>query len=204
MSAAAAGRIFGYVLIGLGLLQFAAGLTLGGLWLVFLGWFLLSAAAAESTQSVLHTQLHGIPVSVAMTANPIVAPADISLDDLLDQWLYRQRCSTFPLADPGGTVVGMATLGRIKRVPSEQRHRLRALDVATPVDEVVVCDANDPLEAVISRLNASPDQRALVYSGGRLVGIISPSDIARVFDRLQLSRPTDQLPRRRTHEQLRG
>ncbi len=38
------GRVIGYLLIGLGLLQGYAGAWIGGLWLVFIGWFLKNAA----------------------------------------------------------------------------------------------------------------------------------------------------------------
>jgi Zn-dependent protease len=37
VSASRAGRVFGFLLIGLGLVQFAVGAFLGGLWMVFLG-----------------------------------------------------------------------------------------------------------------------------------------------------------------------
>jgi hypothetical protein len=37
---------------------------------------------------------------------------------------------------------------------------------------------------LIPRLSACADQRALVFSKGNLVGIVSPSDITRMLDRL--------------------
>ena len=45
VSATRAGMTFGYVLIAVGVLVFLAGGGIGGLWFVFLGWFLLSAGA---------------------------------------------------------------------------------------------------------------------------------------------------------------
>lgn len=48
-----AGRAFGFLLVGLGLLDVFAGVGVGGLWFVFLGWFLLVAARTEHSSTVL-------------------------------------------------------------------------------------------------------------------------------------------------------
>jgi Zn-dependent protease len=42
-SAASAGRAVAMGLVALGVVDFAAGAVLGGMWLVFLGWFLLAS-----------------------------------------------------------------------------------------------------------------------------------------------------------------
>jgi hypothetical protein len=41
---------------------------------------------------------------------------------------------------------------------------------------------------VLPRLNACSDGRALVFSDGHLVGIVSPADISRALERLGRSR----------------
>lgn len=50
VSAARGGRILAYALIALGLLQFLAGWSVGGVWMVFIGWFVLVAARTEESQ----------------------------------------------------------------------------------------------------------------------------------------------------------
>ncbi len=52
-TAAQAGRAFGLLLVGIGLLDVFAGVGVGGLWFVFLGWFLLVAARTEHASTVL-------------------------------------------------------------------------------------------------------------------------------------------------------
>ncbi len=185
-TAATAGRVFGYVLIGLGLAEFALGGSLGGIWLVFLGWFLLAASAAEATRSVFDTQLAGVPASAAMTADPIVAPAAITVQQLVDDWLYRHRCSTFPLVEADGAVSGLVTIARVKQVPADRRTTTPVRAIAAGAAEIVRCEIDEPLITVVGRMNESPDQRALVYDGGRLAGIVSPSDVARILERTEL------------------
>jgi len=197
MVAARAGRVFAFTLIGLGMVEFAAGGSLGGLWLVFLGWFLLTASTAEATRAFVDSRLAGLPVRVAMTSNPVVVPAGITVGQLIEGWMYRHRCSTFPLVGPEGAVVGLVTLARVKQIPAERRELVLVSEVACPASEIVTCDPEEPLTAVIARMNASADQRALVYDGAALVGIVSPSDVTRSLEHAELvpSRPPDGSPR---------
>ncbi len=75
-TAARAGRIFAYVLIGLGIAEFALAASLGGLWFVFLGWFLLGAAQAEESQTLLRAALRDVRVQDAMSPDPATVPQD--------------------------------------------------------------------------------------------------------------------------------
>lgn len=57
ISAARAGSVVGYVLIGLGVLELLVGAGFGGLWFAFIGWFILSAARAEEAGVVTRRAL---------------------------------------------------------------------------------------------------------------------------------------------------
>jgi Zn-dependent protease len=59
LSAAKAGRIVGWGLIGLGAAGVLGVLPVGGLWLALLGWFILSAAAAEARAAIPRTSFAG-------------------------------------------------------------------------------------------------------------------------------------------------
>jgi Zn-dependent protease len=47
IKAARAGHTFGWILVGLGIIEFMAGGDIGGLWFILLGWFLTNASRAE-------------------------------------------------------------------------------------------------------------------------------------------------------------
>ena len=53
INAAHAGRIFGFILIALGVVQVVTGRGLDGVWLALIGWFVVSAATAEEQQARL-------------------------------------------------------------------------------------------------------------------------------------------------------
>ena len=69
--AAVTGQVVGGLFVALGIIQFFFGLNVGGLWIAFIGWFLLSAGASEEAGSAVRTVLRAVPVSAAMTT-PVV------------------------------------------------------------------------------------------------------------------------------------
>jgi Zn-dependent protease/CBS domain-containing protein len=179
VSATRAGMTFGYVLIVVGVFVFLAGGGIGGLWFVFLGWFLLSAARAESSHVQLRDALAGVRVADVMTADPVVAPASLTVDAFFDQYALRYRFSAFPLEGPDGDLEGLVTLSRLKAVPAERRASTTVRDIACPMSEVPVAAPDEPIVDLLGRMTEATDGRALVLADDRLVGLVSPTDISR-------------------------
>lgn len=189
VSAARAGMMFGYVLIALGVLVFLAGGGIGGLWFVFLGWFLLTAARAETSHVQLRDALAGVRVADVMTPNPTDAPGSMTADTFLEEFALRHRFSAFPLKGPEGELEGLVTLSRLKAVPPERRASTTVRDIACPMSEVPVAAPDEPIVDLLGRMTDATDGRALVLADGELVGLVSPTDISRTVS-LAALRPT--------------
>jgi Zn-dependent protease len=181
ISAARAGRTVGWVLVGLGLLEFVAGADVGGLWVILIGWFLTNAAHAEELQTVITYDLQGLRVRDVMTERPVCAPMSITVQQLLDEYIFKYRHSTFPLTDAQGRVHALATLAQLKDVIPLRRAVTAASSVAWPVEQVQRAAPDEPLLEVMSRTGRAGDGRVLVFEHEHLVGIVSPTDIARAL-----------------------
>ncbi|MGC1732876.1 MAG: site-2 protease family protein [Pseudonocardiaceae bacterium] len=176
-----AGQVFGWVLIALGLMTFFTRGDLGGLWLTFIGWFLVGAATAESQQASVRSQLGQLAIRDVMTPTPMTAAASMTVEDLLTSDLIRHRHSSFPLTDDSGAPIGLVTFTQIRRVPPQARSTTRLRDIACPLEQVAQARPDEPTADLLPRLSECAEGRALVLSDGVLVGIVSPSDISRVL-----------------------
>ena len=78
-----------------------------------------------------------------------------------------------------GRVVGLVSLRLVKQVPVDARAVTQVRDIAYPLDRVVVGHPDQPLASLVEQLEHSADPRALVFDQGRLVGVITPTDILR-------------------------
>jgi Zn-dependent protease/CBS domain-containing protein len=182
--AARIGMVFAYVFIAYGLITFfAAGSLIGGVWAVFLGWFLLSAARAEEAGGLIRQALSGISVAEVMTPNPVEAPDDISVDEALHGYVLTSRHSTFPTHDAGGRLSGLLTMAALKNVAPDARPTTRIKEIICPLERVSTASPADPATNLLNVSDGCSEGRTLVIDNGRLVGIISPSDVSRLMQR---------------------
>jgi Zn-dependent protease len=194
-SAARAGQVFAYILVTLGVLEF---LEVGiiGLWFVFLGWYLLTAARAEESAVVLRSSLASVHVRDIMTPDPVTFSATTTVAELIDTQLHHHRFNTYPLVGADGELEGLTTMGRIRHVPASARETTRLIDVACPLAEVPIGAPSEPIPELLQRMQAAADGRALVIDEkGAFVGIVSPSDIAR-YVQLCMLQSQGRSPRR--------
>jgi Zn-dependent protease/CBS domain-containing protein len=175
--ASAGGRWLAYVLIAFGLLSAFAGNVLGGMWLVFIGWFLRNAAISTYQQHLLLDVLSGVPAGQAMTPNPDTVPPDASVRELMEEYFMRRRYTAYPVTRDGEPL-GLVTLQRIRETPRDEWDTLRAGDIMIPFDPEIAVRTDEPMVTVLDRLRKSPARRVLVVRNGALAGIITASDIA--------------------------
>ncbi len=182
--AARIGMLFAYLLTAYGLATFIfAGSLIGGVWSVFLGWFLLSAARSEEVGGLIRQALAGIAVAQVMTPNPVQAPDDISVEDALHGYVLASRHSTFPTHDAAGRLSGLLTLTALKNVEPGARPTTLIRQIICPLEKVSTASPADPISNLLAVSDGCSEGRTLVVDGGRLVGIISPSDINRLLQK---------------------
>ncbi len=189
VAAARAGRAFGFILVGFGLVQVLLLPGLGGIWLALIGWFLTTAARQEEEQALVQDQLGGLRVADLMTPTPVTVPPDVTIAAVVEDFVMRTRYSAFPVVDDRGRLTGLITLNRMRSLNAEQRRATYVSDVACERDEIVVAGPDESVTAVLPRLANSPDGRAVVVDEGRVIGILSPTDISRMLQLSDLWRP---------------
>lgn len=174
---AAIGRAFGYFLIAVGILAVVVtGSVIGGLWLAFIGWFLSSAAGAEARSVIAHEQLSGVRVRDVMVRDPVTVDPRQTIGEFLRDVVTRQRHSAYPVVDRS-RVVGLLLLQRAAEVPREEWDARSVGDRQVPLAEVPTVAPDAALADVVDELGDDGPRHALVLEAGRLVGLLSASDI---------------------------
>ena len=190
IGAVRAGRSVAYVLIGLGLVEFLLGALVGGVWMAFIGWFLLTAAKDEEAWVLTRESLAGLTVADVMTAHPHIAPGWISVADFIRDYLLGDRHSSYPVERGDGTISGLITLDRLRQVPAADRATTLVADAVIPLERVPTAHPKEPLTTLIERLEPTAGHRLLVMDDNQVVGMVTANDIARLVDvrRLAASR----------------
>lgn len=179
------GKIFGYMLMVLGFMNMFSGNGLGGIWLIFLGWFVRMAAESSYVQHLLHRSLEGAHARDVMTPDPQTVEPAATLQQFLEEYVLEGRHHSYPVVEDG-SAVGMITLDRVRQVPKEERSERRVRDAMIPISPELVVPPTVNMSQAVQKLNDSPVGRILVTDADRLLGIISQTDVARWLQRQRL------------------
>jgi Zn-dependent protease/CBS domain-containing protein len=154
------------------------GNLLSGIWIGFVGWFLLTGAQSAHVQFMFETMFKGVTVGEMMNSNPVTVPANISLQKLVDDFLlpHGWRSAFVMQIDQ---LVGLITLSDIRHTPREQWGQTLVGHVMTPLEQLHVVSPQQNLKEVMPLMVAHNVNQLAVIEEGRLVGVLSREDIMR-------------------------
>ncbi len=174
------GSAFGVLFIAWGLWEIIQGNFIGGLWQAMIGLFLRGAAKSSYQQIVTRDLLSGLTVGRFMTPNPVTVPPGITLQDFVENYLYRYHHQIYPVVKDG-ELVGCVTARRLKDVPRDEwSHRL-VRDVAASCEEATVVGPDMDAMDALGIMNRTGNSRLMVVENGRLVGIVTLKDLMEVL-----------------------
>jgi Zn-dependent protease/CBS domain-containing protein len=182
-TAAGLGRLFGQALIAWGLLVAIFGGAIGGLWLAFIGWFLLMAADAEASMAEARDVFEDIRVRDVMARDPVTTHPDLTLREFMDDVFLMHRHTSYPVTDDGHTL-GLISFRRVAAIPREEWERRHVRDCMFPLADTLVVSEDAEVNEILAELTSEEPRRALVCDGGRLLGLVSITDTARVLEAL--------------------
>lgn len=182
--ASTSGRAFAYLLIFLGIWNALRGDWVNGLWLAFIGWFLLEAAKESFAQVALRSTLTGVRAEDIMTPEIPTVPRDISLEDYVHEVLRTGRRSH--IVTGAGTPVGLVTLHSARAIPRDEWNNTSIQAVMVPIDRVHSALPEEPVLQVLERMQKEDINQMPVLSDGHIIGMIGRDTILRVLQtRLQ-------------------
>lgn len=174
------GSAFGIVLIVVGAIEFVIGNVIGGVWMFLIGMFLRGASQTAYRQLVIRRALEGESVRRFMKENPVTVSPSISLQELIDDFIFKHHFKMFPVVKDD-ELLGCVTVNQVKQVPKEEWPSRRVADLALHCSkENTISPDEDAMEALalMNRYNAS---RLMVVERGKLVGVIALKDMMKLL-----------------------
>lgn len=175
------GEIIAYLFILAGVWMFFAGNLLGGIWIGFIGWFLLSAAQSANSQVMLQSVLRGVTVGEVMNTSPVTVPANISLERLVNEYFLPLGLRS-ALVTQGDQLAGMITLSDIRHVPREEWGQVPVGQVMIPQERLHVVTPQQNLNDVLPLMVGRDVNQLPVVQDGRLVGVLTRDAIMRYLE----------------------
>jgi CBS domain-containing protein len=185
--AAVVGQVVAGAFIAVGVFRFFAGAGIGGLWLAFLGWFLMLAAQAAYAQVTLTQTLRDVHVADVMADDCATVDARTTVRSLVDDLVLRtgRRCV---VVHRDGRILGLVTPREIRDVDRGRWSELTAADVMRPLGQLKTVTRETPVNDALTTMVREDVNQLPVVAGGHLEGVVSRRDILRVLQaRAELS-----------------
>jgi len=150
---------------------------IGGIWYALIGMFLRGAAQMSYQQLLIRRALEGEPVRRFMSTDPVTVSPQMTVAQLVDDYIYQHHFKMFPVVDQG-RLQGCVTTRDVQQIPREEweRHTVGEIAHACTEENTISIDA-DAMEALsqMSRTNAS--RTMVVDANGDLAGIVALKDL---------------------------
>ncbi len=170
------GSVVGIIFVLLGFFAVFWGYFIFGLWMVMIGFFLRQAASASYFHVVVEGALKGFKVRDAMTESFISVPGDISVQDLVDDYVFKHRLDCYPVME-GSELKGLVAVEDIKSIPRHEWSRKRITDVMRKDLDKITVHRDDDLAGVLRKAIGESCGRLPVVEGNEIVGIVTRKDI---------------------------
>ncbi|MCP2597410.1 CBS domain-containing protein, partial [Candidatus Aminicenantes bacterium AC-335-G13] len=154
---------------------------INGIWLIFIGFFLMNAARMSYQQLIARELLEGIPVSKVMSTDVKSVSPDISVEDLVNDHFFKCFHHGFPVVKKG-KLVGMVTIQDVKKVTHEKWKETKVSEIMDrDIEKLIVSPEEDAIRA-LSIMSKYKVGRLPVLDKGKLVGIIARRDFMQCLE----------------------
>jgi CBS domain-containing protein len=175
------GVLLSYLLIGYGVMQMLFTSLIGGIWFIVLGAFLQNAARQSYEQLVVRGALAGELVSSFMNKEAITVSPTLSVQELIDQYVYHFHHRMFPIVSEG-QLVGSVSLQEVKKVAIEQRNAMTVAEIMLPQTELNTVGPTTKVTEALAIMNRTGFSQLLVVDDeGHLAGIITMQDLLKIL-----------------------
>jgi CBS domain-containing protein len=151
-------------------------------WLGVIGWFIAWLAGSAYKQQEVRSRLAAVTVGSIMTPHPQTVPGEMTVEQLAHDHFLGGRHGRYPVLFEG-SVHGLVSLADIKAVDRLDWEFVRVIDVANRDLEALAVGVDTPVDTLLSRLAAENPGALLVVGEGRLVGIVTRSDLISAIQR---------------------
>ena len=178
--AARVGQVVAFAFIILGIFRFFAGAGIGGLWMAFIGWFLLEAAGASRAQVETSAVLGSVRAVDLLERDCLVVDGHDNLQTFVDDYLLRTGKNCF-LVRNGQGIEGIITPYDLRETDRARWPYTTVEQAMQPLDQLHAVTPETPISEAIEMMDRDDVNELPVVSNGRIEGFITRGGVLRLL-----------------------
>ena len=152
--------------------------TLNGMWLAFIGWFLVQAASQSYQQVVVEDMLEGVPITRLMRDPAPAVPPDLPISTLVYDHIMQGDERAFPVVE-ADRLLGMVFIENLRTLDRSSWDKTTVRDVMVPQNELETVTPREDAMDAFQKLTHQEMRQIPVVQNGKLIGMLRRRDILR-------------------------
>ena len=177
-AAAQVGQAVALLFIVYGVYRFFVGAGLGGLWMAFIGWFLLDAARSSYLQVGVMSGLRGQKVADIMERDCASVESYLSVRDFVDEYLLHSGNRCFVVMQDHHAA-GILTANDVRKVSRGMWSQESVQSVMRPLSRILTVTPEMSVVKALELMASNKVDEVAVVSDGKLQGIFSRTQVTR-------------------------
>ena len=174
------GQLVAFAFIMLGIYRFFNGAGIGGLWIAFIGWFLLSASRESYAQVAITESLKGLRVRDVMSSDYPTVDSHTNVQTLVDEHFLTMGRRCFFVSE-NGRIVGLVTPHEVREV-ERQRWPYKTLDeVMRPLAQLRTITLDTPVQKALEIMGTEDLNQLPVVENNEVRGILTRAHILQLL-----------------------
>ena len=170
------GQLVAFGFIAYGGFSVFTGNLMNGIWMGFIGLFLLNLAGSAAAQAKIQQKLVGINVDQVMNRHYPSVSGETTLEQLVGETLAENGQGTYLVVDHEQPP-GILTLSEITEVPRHLWSRIKAREVMNPLGRLVQISPDTPILTALREMEAANLRMVPVVEGFQVKGILSREQV---------------------------
>jgi CBS domain-containing protein len=184
------GAALGVALMVYGIYNAFQGSSLGGMWQVLIGFFILNAASNAQRQMEVLNILRGVNVRELMRPPPTGIPGEVPVSQITGHPELTGSKAFLPVTE-NGQIVGLVQPSALDKIPPAERGAMPVRTAASPLKPEEVLDPERTAIGALNQLRRARGHQAFVRRNGAIVGWIEARDIFAYIDRRAASKQAE-------------
>lgn len=144
--------------------------------MALIGMFIRGASQTAYQQMLLRRSLEGEKVRRFMKSNPVTVSPSLSIEDLVEDYIYKHHYKMYPVVDDG-KLTGCVTINQVKEIPKDKRDQHTVEELAQSCSEKNTISSDEDAMKALSIMRKNHVSRLMVVENGKLVGVIALKDM---------------------------
>lgn len=170
------GQWFGYFLVFMGLTNIFYGYVVNGVWILFIGFFIVQASQSSYQNTVVSDIFSKTTVGEFMTKEVVIIEPGITIGTAVEEYFFKYKYNIFPVGNRE-RVIGFVNIENIKKIPRDKWDWTRVGEAYSPIYDDMVVTPDRTVSEVMNKIFRNNLGRVLVMEDDELLGIVSRTDI---------------------------